>query len=53
MKHLKPFLIFESSSGLTKEQEEFLDRHTKGTWKLNPNGLVDVHGDFDCSDEGL
>jgi len=49
MKHLKTFVIFESSSGLTKEQEKFLDRHTKGTWKLNPNGLVDVHGDFDCS----
>ena len=29
---------------LTQEQIEFLDKVCKGTWKLNPNGEVDVDG---------
>jgi len=40
--------------GLTKSQENFLNRYTKGTWTYNPaTGLVDVKGGFDCSDLGL
>ena len=56
MKHLVPFRIYESqtTSGLTKKQEDFLNRNTKGTWSVNPTtGLVDVRGDFDCSGKGL
>ena len=39
---------------ITEEQEIFLNKYTLGTWKLNPkNGLVDVDGDFNCSNKGL
>jgi hypothetical protein len=39
---------------LTKEQVEWLNKCTSETWKLNPQtGLVDVDGDFDCSDQEL
>ena len=55
MKHLVDFRVFESSvSGLTKEQEEFLNKHTEGSWKHDPaTGLVDVEGDFDISYKSL
>jgi len=47
MKHLKTYGLFESQSGLTEEQEAFLNRYTDGTWSYNPaTGLVDVKGDF-------
>ena len=54
MKHLKTYGLFEARTGLTEEQEEFLNEYTKGTWSYNPaTGLVDVKGDFDCEDEKL
>ena len=56
MKHLIPFRIYEAqtTSGLTKRQEQFLNKYTEGTWSVNPsNGLVDIQGDFNCSSEGL
>ena len=54
MKYLKTYQLFESQSGLTKEQEVFLNKYTKETWTLNPStGLVDVEGDFDCSEKQL
>jgi hypothetical protein len=57
MRHIKPYQIFESSapaSTLTKRQINWLDKCVDGRWKLNPQtGLVDVGGDFDCSDQGL
>jgi len=47
MKHLKTYQLFESRTGLTKGQENFLNKYTKGTWTYNPaTGLVDVEGDF-------
>ena len=47
MKHLKTYQLFESRTGLTKGQENFLNKYTKGTWSYNPaTGLVDVEGDF-------
>jgi len=53
MKHLKTYQLFESRTGLTKGQEAFLNRYTSGTWSYNPaTGLVDVEGDFDCSEKG-
>ena len=46
--------MFESSGELTPGQIEWLDKCTSGTWQLNPEtGLVDVDGDFRCSDQGL
>jgi hypothetical protein len=56
MKHLIPFRIYESqkASGLTRSQEEFLNKYTEETWSVNPStGLVDVQGDFFCYDRGL
>ena len=56
MKHLIPFRIYEAqtTSGLTKRQEQFLNKYTFGTWSVNPStGLVDVQGDFNCSNERL
>ena len=55
MRHLKTYRVFESSvSGLTQEQEAFLNKHTKGSWKYNSStGLVDVKGDFDVSRQDL
>ena len=55
MRYLKTYRIFEAkTSGLTQEQEEFLNRYTKGRWSYDPaTGLVDVVGSFDCSSERL
>jgi len=53
MRHLQSFSIFESASGLTPEQEEFLNEHTKGSWMLNSEGLVDIEGSFNCSSREL
>jgi len=56
MKHLLPFRVYESqtTSGLTKKQEVFLNGNTKGTWSVNPTtGLVDIHGDFSSNLQGL
>ena len=53
MKHLIHFRIFESqsSSGLTPEQERFLNICSRpkkgGNWSVNPStGLVDIHTEF-------
>ena len=55
MRYLKTYRIFEAkTSGLTQEQEKFLNQHTKGSWKYNSStGLVDVKGDFDVSRQDL
>ena len=55
MQHLQSFSLFEAQfSGLTPDQEAFLNEFTKGTWSVNRRtGLVDVEGDFDCKGEGL
>ena len=53
MKHLKEYRIWEQKNVLTQEQEEFLNNCTSGTWSVNPDGEVDVDGDFDCSSKGL
>jgi hypothetical protein len=55
MRHIKRYSeLFESEGKLTKRQIEFLDRYTEGKWTLNPStGLVDVNGDFGCSESGL
>ena len=56
MRYLKTYQLFEATttSGLTPEQEEFLNKCTKGSWTYNSStGLVDVDGDFRCSDQNL
>ena len=59
MKHIQTFILFEAKvarlpSGLTQSQENFLNRHTRGTWSVNPTtGLVDVFGEFYCFGRGL
>ena len=58
MRHLVPFRVYESktTSGLTSEQEDFLNRNTyrKGTWSVNTTtGLVDIEGDFGLVDDGF
>jgi hypothetical protein len=56
MKHLKTYQIFESQERkeLTEQQEKFLNKFTKGTWSYDPaTGLVEVKGDFDCSNKKL
>ena len=53
MKHLKEYKLWEQSRELTTEQEGFLNRYVKGTWRINSEGLVDVEGDFDCSLSGI
>ena len=55
MRHLVAFRVYESqtTSGLTPEQEAFLNRYTKGTWSVNPTtGLVDIQGSFDFFGSG-
>ena len=54
MKHLKTYQLFEAKTGLTKNQEDFLDKYTRGTWSYNPaTGLVDVRGYFQCRGKDL
>jgi hypothetical protein len=48
------FSLFEAKTGLTPEQEAFLNRYTKGRWTYDPvTGLVNLSGNFDCSGGGL
>ena len=55
MRYLKTYKIFEAkTSGLTKRQEQFLNKFTKGTWTYDSKtGLVGVDGDFNCIWQGL
>ena len=53
MKHLKEYKLWEQSRELTPEQEEFLNQYVKGSWTMNPEGFVDVEGDFDCSSKKI
>lgn len=42
------------TSSLTQKQEEFLNKCTIGQWKFDSSpGLVNVDGNFDCSERGL
>ena len=53
MRHLKEYKLWEQSRELTPEQEGFLNRYVRGTWRINSEGLVDVEGDFNCSGSGI
>jgi len=54
MKYIKNYKVFENSANLTKDQIDFLDECTNGTWEVNPDtGLIDVQGSFDCNNMEL
>ena len=55
MKRIVTYKMFESAgSDLTQEQKDFLDTNTSGSWSYNSQtGLVNVDGDFNCSNEKL
>ena len=48
MKHLQLFEEFKHGD-LTPEQVEWLNSVVKGTWKLSPEGRVDVNGSVNAS----
>ena len=41
------------NSTLSKEALDFLNQCTRGTWKLNSDGRVDVIGSFSCRSMAL
>ena len=54
MKHIKTWRIWEGTNTTpTPEQEEFLNKYTDGTWSVNPDGEVDVNGNFKCGIRGI
>ena len=57
LKHIKPYQLFEAgvaASALTAEQIEWLDECAENSWKYNrQTGLINVDGNFDCSEQGL
>jgi hypothetical protein len=55
MRHVRSYKeLFESQTELTPEQIEWLNACIAGRWELNPQtGLVDVKGNFDCTNKGL
>jgi hypothetical protein len=54
MKHIKLFESFNKAPKLTKEQIDFLNKHTEGIWEIDPStGLVNIEGTFDCVSQGL
>jgi hypothetical protein len=53
MKRILEFKAFESLNGLTEVQKAWLDKCTRGSWSVGPDGKVDVEGDFNCSKQDL
>jgi hypothetical protein len=54
MRHLQTYRLFESEQTLTQDQKNLLNDYTRGSWSINPStGLVDIKGDFNCSNSGL
>ena len=54
IKSYREYLNESAGVELTKEQKNWLDKCAKGRWQFNAQtGLVDVEGDFDCSEQGL
>jgi len=54
LKSFKAFSLNESTTTvLSKEQEAFLDKHTEGSWSINPNtGDVNIKGAFNMYNLG-
>ena len=55
MRHIKEYnQLFENTQELAREQKNWLNKCTDGTWEINPQtGLIDVYGGFDCKEQGL
>ena len=49
MRHIKEYhRLFENTQELAREQKNWLNKCTDGTWEINPQtGLIDVYGDFE------
>ena len=52
-RRIKSYRIWEKEGNLTSVQIDFLNRYVTGSWTMNPEGLVDVEGDFNCSGSGI
>ena len=52
-RRIKSYRIWEKEGNLTSVQIDFLNRYVTGSWTMNPEGLVDVEGDFDCSSKKI
>ena len=54
IKSYKEYVNESAGVELTQEQKDWLEECAKGRWQFNAQtGLVDVEGDFDCSEQGL
>ena len=54
IKSYKEYINESAGVDLTQKQKNWLDKCAKGRWQFNPQtGLVDVKGDFSCSEQGL
>jgi hypothetical protein len=55
MRHIKEYhRLFENTQELAREQKNWLNKCTDGTWEINPQtGLIDVYGDFECKEQRL
>jgi hypothetical protein len=55
MRHIKEYhRLFENTQELAREQKNWLNKCTDGTWGINPQtGLIDVYGDFECKEQRL
>ena len=53
MRRIKSYRIWEKEGNLTSVQIDFLNRYVTGSWTMNPEGFVDVEGDFDCSSKKI
>ena len=54
IKSYREYLNESAGVELTKEQKNWLDKCAKGRWQFNAQtGLVDVTGNFYCSEQGL
>ena len=52
-RRIKSYRIWEKEGNLTSVQIDFLNRYVTGSWTTNPEGFVDVEGDFDCSSKKI
>ena len=54
IKNYRQYVNESAGVELTKEQKNWLDKCTEGTWRVNPQtGEVDVQGDFECRHSNL
>jgi hypothetical protein len=52
-KKILDFRLFETLNALSKDQKEWLDKCTNGSWSIDVDGMVDVQGSFHCYRQGI